>query len=428
MEMDPMKDNGAQDRVQPAKQKEAWQIVTFRKKSNPNKRKELAGATVETNTEKGIHVNLFHAESGKYLESKVFKYKKASKSSRESSQGKHILKILIKTNSKRLIKRRKKFMLYLLHCSKGRKKLMATSQQVTSGPSTNSAEKKNLNNSKSAEEAESATVSSTPTQNPMLPPKKDTTNLLPHLLELKNRLNNPQITPINTTLITIDHLNTQSALMALSTTSHSKLLVEDITQQHTIPTSSSLTYAKNGNKESTPLKTNTPFTPSSKLTQNIPSTNSNKSISIPIHSIYIDLPILSKNAKKSSLIPEEKSKPKTLISKSQEQSHSKPNDHEPTPSCHSISNLPSELGEHTFYATHAPEPNQSPHSWLKISLQGQALCFSAIVEERLVAILVQNPTFLVQIVSEGMRRVMKTYNNHLWLSTVLQPPLSFPFP
>ncbi|KAH0681792.1 hypothetical protein KY289_019544 [Solanum tuberosum] len=76
MEMDLIKDKGAQDRVQPAKQKEAWQIVTFRKKSNPNKRKELAGATVETNTEKGIHVNFFHAESDKYLESKVFKYKK----------------------------------------------------------------------------------------------------------------------------------------------------------------------------------------------------------------------------------------------------------------------------------------------------------------------------------------------------------------
>jgi len=205
-------------------------------------------------------------------------------------------------------------------------------------------QKKNLNNLKSAEEAESATVSSTPTKNPMLPPKKDTTNLLPYLLELKNRLNNPQITPNNTTLITIDHLNTQSALMALSTTSHSKLLVEDITQQHTIPTSSSLIYVKNGNKESTLLKTNTPFTPSSKLTQNIPSTNSNKSISIPIHSIYIDLPIPSKNAKNYSFIPEEKSEPEALISKSHEQSHFQPNNHEPTPSCYSISNLPNELG------------------------------------------------------------------------------------
>jgi len=77
--MDPMKDKGAHDRVQPAKQKEAWQIVSFRKKSNPNKRKELARATVETNTEKGIHVNLFHAESGKYLNPKSLNIKKHPK-------------------------------------------------------------------------------------------------------------------------------------------------------------------------------------------------------------------------------------------------------------------------------------------------------------------------------------------------------------
>ncbi|KAK6802687.1 hypothetical protein RDI58_000470 [Solanum bulbocastanum] len=55
------------------------------------------------------------------------------------------------------------------------------------------------------------------------------------------------------------------------------------------------------------------------------STTSHAKLLVPIHSIYIELPIPSKNAKNSSLIPEEKSEPKTLISKSQEQSHSKPN-------------------------------------------------------------------------------------------------------
>ncbi|KAH0705475.1 hypothetical protein KY290_010166 [Solanum tuberosum] len=86
------------------------------------------------------------------------------------------------------------------------------------------------------------------------------------------------------------------------------------------------------------------------------------------------------------------------------------------------------LGEQTFYATQAPLPNHTPHSWLEMSLQGQPLSFSVVVDGRQVIVLVQNPTFLAQVVSEGMRIAMKTYNNHLWLSTVLQPPLSFPFP
>ncbi|KAH0635699.1 hypothetical protein KY289_035614 [Solanum tuberosum] len=63
-----------------------------------------------------------------------------------------------------------------------------------------------------------------------------------------------------------------------------------------------------------------------------------------------------------------------------------------------------------------------------MSMHGQTLSFSAEVEGRSVVILVQNPTFLAQVVSEGMRLALETYNNHLWLSTFLQPPLSFPFP
>ncbi|KAG5588393.1 hypothetical protein H5410_048827, partial [Solanum commersonii] len=123
----------------------------------------------------------------------------------------------------------------------------------------------------------------------------------------------------------------------------------------------------------------TSFTPTPKLTPNIPSTDSKVAISIPIHSIYIDLPIPSKN---SSSIPEEKSEPEAPISKSQEQSHFQPNDYELTPPHLAIpfQTFPVSLGEHTFYATHAPEPNPSLHYWLEMSLQGQALSFSAIEE------------------------------------------------
>ncbi|KAK4710441.1 hypothetical protein R3W88_004954 [Solanum pinnatisectum] len=58
--------------------------------------------------------------------------------------------------------------------------------------------------------------------------------------------------------------------------------------------------------------------------------------------------------------------------------------------------FPITLGGKTFYATQAPLPNQTPHSWLEMSLQVQALSFSAVVEGRQVIVLVQNPTFLAK--------------------------------
>lgn len=82
------------------------------------------------------------------------------------------------------------------------------------------------------------------------------------------------------------------------------------------------------------------------------------------------------------------------------------------------------MGDHTFYATLVLDPNHVPHSWLEMSFWGQALVFSAVVEGRNVVILVQNLTFLAEVVSKRMRLVVQTYNNHLWLSTVLQPPMS----
>ncbi|KAK4719066.1 hypothetical protein R3W88_017404 [Solanum pinnatisectum] len=75
----------------------------------------------------------------------------------------------------------------------------------------------------------------------------------------------------------------------------------------------------------------------------------------------------------------------------------------------------------TNFRRSLPTQYNRPHSW-------QALSFSVEVEGRLVEILVENPTFLAQVVSEGMRLAIETYNNHSWLSIVLQPPLSFPFP
>lgn len=61
-------------------------------------------------------------------------------------------------------------------------------------------------------------------------------------------------------------------------------------------------------------------------------------------------------------------------------------------------------------------------------MHGHTLSFTLEVEGREVVILVQNRTFIAQVVSEGMRLAMETYNNYLWMTTILQPPLNLHFP
>uniref|UniRef100_A0A3Q7FMC6 Uncharacterized protein n=1 Tax=Solanum lycopersicum TaxID=4081 RepID=A0A3Q7FMC6_SOLLC len=89
--------------------------------------------------------------------------------------------------------------------------------------------------------------------------------------------------------------------------------------------------------------------------------------------------------------------------------------------------IPVNLGEHTFYATHAAEPNLFPHSWFEMSLRRQTLSFSKKAEGRSVMILIQNQTFLANVVSERMRMALETDNSHLWFSTMLRPTLSLNF-
>lgn len=86
------------------------------------------------------------------------------------------------------------------------------------------------------------------------------------------------------------------------------------------------------------------------------------------------------------------------------------------------------VGDNTIYATLAQNPNPTPHSWIELSMQGHTLSFSAEVEGREIVIILQNPTFIAQVISERIRMAMETHNYYLWMSTVLQPPLSLPFP
>ncbi|KAK4726791.1 hypothetical protein R3W88_031708 [Solanum pinnatisectum] len=78
---------------------------------------------------------------------------------------------------------------------------------------------------------------------------------------------------------------------------------------------------------------------------------------------------------------------------------------------HPLNNTP-------IYATPTPPPNAIPQSWLELSLLGHSLSFNVMIEEWEVAIVVQNPTFIAQVVGEGRRLAMETYNNLVWMVSV----------
>ncbi|KAK4708728.1 hypothetical protein R3W88_029653 [Solanum pinnatisectum] len=61
-------------------------------------------------------------------------------------------------------------------------------------------------------------------------------------------------------------------------------------------------------------------------------------------------------------------------------------------------------------------------------MQGHPLIFNVLMENQEVTIVVKNPTFMAQLVPEGVRMVMETYNNHLWMPCILHQPLKYPFP
>lgn len=75
----------------------------------------------------------------------------------------------------------------------------------------------------------------------------------------------------------------------------------------------------------------------------------------------------------------------------------------------------------TIYATQALPLTQPPHSWLKVGLQNQATFFTLDIEGQEVMIILQNPNFLAQLVTEAMTLAMDNYTNHVWLNNILSP-------
>lgn len=77
------------------------------------------------------------------------------------------------------------------------------------------------------------------------------------------------------------------------------------------------------------------------------------------------------------------------------------------------------------YMTPSPDPNTSPSSLVEMGLQGQSLTLNVIIEDREIVLVIQNLSILAQIVSQGIRRVVETYNSHMWMSTVLLQPMNY---
>lgn len=70
-----------------------------------------------------------------------------------------------------------------------------------------------------------------------------------------------------------------------------------------------------------------------------------------------------------------------------------------------------------IYTSQQMSMDQPLQSWLEMGLQGYALVFTMELNNQKVVLLIQNPTHLAEIVIEGMRIGMESYNQNQWYST-----------
>ncbi|KAH0714834.1 hypothetical protein KY284_007739 [Solanum tuberosum] len=73
------------------------------------------------------------------------------------------------------------------------------------------------------------------------------------------------------------------------------------------------------------------------------------------------------------------------------------------------------------YATEALPSKPTPFSWIELGLRVQVVFFTIDLNGQEVMIILQNPNFLSQLVSEGMKLVMENYLNHLWINNIMNP-------
>lgn len=63
-----------------------------------------------------------------------------------------------------------------------------------------------------------------------------------------------------------------------------------------------------------------------------------------------------------------------------------------------------------IYTSQKITMDQPLQSWIEMGVQGYALLFKMELKNQEVVLLIQNPTHLVEIITEGMRIGMEAYN------------------
>ncbi|KAG5600457.1 hypothetical protein H5410_031827, partial [Solanum commersonii] len=72
-------------------------------------------------------------------------------------------------------------------------------------------------------------------------------------------------------------------------------------------------------------------------------------------------------------------------------------------------------------ATQPVHPLHQPQSWIEYELRDQAVFFTMDINRVNTMIIIQNPNFLAQLITEGMKMAMDNYVNHYWMENVLSP-------
>lgn len=72
--------------------------------------------------------------------------------------------------------------------------------------------------------------------------------------------------------------------------------------------------------------------------------------------------------------------------------------------------------------TQPPLPHDHhPTSWIELGLMGRAFSRQLNINGQVTIILIQNPQFLAQLISEGLHLAMSNYMNHIWVNNIMQP-------
>lgn len=63
------------------------------------------------------------------------------------------------------------------------------------------------------------------------------------------------------------------------------------------------------------------------------------------------------------------------------------------------------LKESLVFTTAPPPPNRAPTSWAKLALEGKTISHCVIIGDQLIVLLIQDPTWMAQIVKEGVDQI-----------------------